>query len=179
MQTIALIHIRRADAEDAALLAHAGRTSFYHAFADTSDAADMADYLEKAFNEAQVAAELADSDNYFFIIETVQGEVAGYAKLIADKRHESLPKGGNWWKLQRFYLMPGFIGSGIAAILMDELKDFISEKGASGMWLATWTENKRAIRFYEKCGFTICGNDQFVMGKSITCDYVMKWGAER
>lgn len=175
MQTIALIHIRRADEEDVALLATVGRESFYRAFADTSDVADMAAYLEQAFNEQQIADELADVSNHFFIMETLQGEVTGYAKLIANKRHESLPENGNWWKLHRFYLMPDFIGKGTATLLMDELKDFISEKGASGMWLATWTENGRAIRFYEKCGFTVCGNDQFVMGNSITCDYVMKW----
>ncbi|WP_448520490.1 GNAT family N-acetyltransferase [Rhodoflexus sp.] len=174
MQTIALIHIRIADAEDAALLAHVGRTSFYSAFIDTSDAADMADYLEKAFNETQIAAELADPDNYFFIMESLQHEVMGYAKLIAGKTHDSLPE-GNWWKLHRFYLMPDFIGKGTANLLMNELKDFISQKGAKGMWLATWTENARAIRFYEKNGFVVCGNDRFVMGNSVTCDYVMKW----
>ena len=176
MQTIALIHIRRANMKDAALLASVGRESFYHAFADTSQEADMATYLAQAFNEQQIAAELANADNHFFIMETLQGEVVGYAKIIANLPHESLPE-GKWWKLQRFYMMPRFIGKGTAGLLMDELKDFIKSKGASGMWLATWTENKRAIRFYEKNDFSICGNDRFVMGNSITCDYVMKWEA--
>ncbi|MCS7017627.1 MAG: GNAT family N-acetyltransferase [Cytophagales bacterium] len=178
MQTTFPVHIRLATREDAALLANVGRTSFYHAFADTSDASDMAEYLAQAFSEEQIASELSNSNNYFFIMETQQSKIAGYAKLIANQQHNSLPENSNWWKLHRFYLMPEFIGTGVANLLMNQLKNFVLEKNGKGMWLATWVENGRAIRFYEKCGFTICGSDRFIMGKSITCDYVMKWEAQ-
>lgn len=179
MQTATDTQIRIASVKDAALLSYAARISFYAAFADTSDPDDIANYLSEAFSFEQVTAELSDSNNYFFIMETAKHDVSGYAKLIARKTHQCLPPHSQWWQLHRFYLMPDYIGKGGALLLMNALKDFVYHAGGYGIWLATWTENKRAIRFYEKCGFEICGNDKFIMGKTVTCDYVMKWIASK
>jgi diamine N-acetyltransferase len=45
--------------------------------------------------------------------------------------------------------------------------------GAAALWLGVWEHNPRAIRFYEKHGFTTVGEQPFVLGKDPQRDLVM------
>ncbi len=74
--------IRRANADDAGLLAELGARTFYETFAADNSPEDMAAYLAASFNLAQQTAELADPASTFFIAE-VGGVAAGYAMLRA------------------------------------------------------------------------------------------------
>jgi ribosomal protein S18 acetylase RimI-like enzyme len=53
------------------------------------------------------------------------------------------------------------------------------ERGGRTLWLGTWEKNARAIRFYEKCGFTDVGTHPFVMGSEVQTDRVMVRGIAR
>ena len=59
-----------------------GATTFHSAFAADNNPDDMAAYLAAAFGPSQQAAELADPRATFFIAE-IEGQVVGYAKLLA------------------------------------------------------------------------------------------------
>jgi ribosomal protein S18 acetylase RimI-like enzyme len=45
------------------------------------------------------------------------------------------------------------------------------------VWLDVWERNTRAIEFYEKQGFTIVGEQDFVLGSDVQRDLLMARGA--
>src|SRR5215213_10098706 len=79
------ILIRQATVEDAKLLTDLAYTTFWDAFAHHPKNApdDLNHYMRQAFNQEQIAAELADPKNIFLIAE-MDGEAAGYAKIVMD-----------------------------------------------------------------------------------------------
>src|SRR5262245_32115176 len=79
------ITIRQASPEDAKLLTDLAYTTFWDAFAHHPKNApdDLGHYMRQAFSLEQIAAELADSRNYFLIAD-LDDKPAGYAKLVID-----------------------------------------------------------------------------------------------
>src|ERR1043166_1443672 len=77
------IKIIEANAGHAKLLTDLSYTTFWDAFAHHPKNApdDMAHYMRQAFNVEQITAELGEAANIFLIAE-IDGEPAGYAKLI-------------------------------------------------------------------------------------------------
>jgi ribosomal protein S18 acetylase RimI-like enzyme len=45
--------------------------------------------------------------------------------------------------------------------------------GHDEVWLAVWEHNARAIRFYEKHGFTQVGEQPFTLGRDVQTDWLM------
>src|SRR5687768_17901097 len=81
--------IRRANHEDAGLLAELGARTFSETFAADNSPEDMAAYLAESFNPARQTAELNDPASIFFIAEV--GELAaGYAQLHAGEAAEGV-----------------------------------------------------------------------------------------
>ena len=89
------IKIRRAVADDAKLLTDLAYTTFWDAFAHHPKNApdDLAYYMRQAFRVEQITEELADPKSLFLIAE-IDGEAAGYAKLIFDTTEPTLSPNG-------------------------------------------------------------------------------------
>jgi len=79
------INIRQATHDDAKVLTDLAYTTFWDAFAHHPKNApdDLNHYMRQAFNLDQTTKELAE-DNSVFLIAEIEGEAAGYAKLITD-----------------------------------------------------------------------------------------------
>ena len=45
-------------------------------------------------------------------------------------------------------------------------------RGATSLWLTVWRENARALRFYEKNGFTPVGDRYYPVGDLVDHDLV-------
>ena len=56
---------------------------------------------------------------------------------------------------------------------MQESLRLAHSQGHDWIWLGTNEQNKRAIRFYEKFGFTIVGERTFRVAHSVESDHVM------
>ena len=56
---------------------------------------------------------------------------------------------------------------------MDEVRGAVPELGGGSVWLSVWKENRRAVRFYGKCGFRIAGSTVFQLGSDAQADHVM------
>jgi diamine N-acetyltransferase len=167
-----LPQLRPVTLADITQLAQVGAEAFAGAFASQNIEADMADYLQKTFTEAQVATELADPANQFYFLIS-WGEVAGYCKLVFQSPPEEMPE-VNWLKISRFYLLPARVGwPGLAQTMMEQVLDLARQADCTGAWLSVWQENHRAIRFYEKNGFSTFGTTQFKLGQSIQQDFMM------
>jgi GNAT superfamily N-acetyltransferase len=168
------LFIRHATLDDAKPLTDLSYTTFWDAFAHHPKNApdDLAYYMRQAFNLEQITEELSDPKAIFLIAE-IEGELAGYAKLvlfniepgiIAEKPIE----------LNRLYSQQKFLGQGVGQTLMDSCFEVAKTQGFDTMWLGVWEFNPRAQRFYEKNGFRFVGKHTFVLGSDPQTDLLMQ-----
>ena len=61
----------------------------------------------------------------------------------------------------------------VAPALMTACIDTARARGGATMWLGVWERNARAIRFYQKHGFTDIGAQEFRLGADLQTDRVM------
>lgn len=169
-----MITIRRATLQDAALLSDLARRTFHDAYVATAPPDQLAIHLARAFGVEQQSAELADQGLLTLLAE-VEGDVAGFAQVRIDRAHAAPPcvRGGRAIEIARFYLEQRWTGHGIAQPLMDEVLATGKDVGGEVTWLTVWEGNRRAIRFYEKCGFREVGRAPYRFGDRIEQDWVM------
>jgi ribosomal protein S18 acetylase RimI-like enzyme len=168
------IKIRPASVDDAKLLTDLAYTTFWDAFAHHPKNApdDLAHYMRQAFTIEQITEELADPKSQFLIAE-IDGEPAGYAKLIFDTTEPEVI--AEWpVELSRLYSHQKFLGQGVGQALMDACFDRAKETGRDVMWLGVWEYNPRAQRFYEKNGFRFVGKHTFLLGSDPQTDLLMQ-----
>ncbi|RYZ00310.1 MAG: GNAT family N-acetyltransferase [Chitinophagaceae bacterium] len=153
------IQIATASSADAALLAGIGRQSFVESHGHSAAAEDIRAYMDRKLTPGAFAEELADPGNLFRIIR-VNGEPAGYSKLIPGCGHPLIAR-PNVAKLERLYILERFLDRGLGTPLLHHNLSLARELAQAGIWLFVWTENARAVRFYEKSGFRVIGQFDF------------------
>src|SRR5687768_4044267 len=168
------ILIRQAVPEDAELLTDLAYKTFWDAFAAHPKNApdDLADYMQKAFSFEQIERELKDAKSFFQLAE-IEGELAGYSKLIFDNIEPGITA-ERPVELNRLYSHQKFLGRGVGQNLMDRCFETAAEKGCDVMWLGVWEYNPRAQRFYEKNGFRFVGQHVFLLGSDPQTDLLMQ-----
>ena len=164
--------IRRADPEDAGLLAELGALTFSETFAADNSPEDMAAYLAASFDLAQQSAELNDPASTFFIAE-VGGLAAGYAQLHAGEPAEGV-EGSKPVELVRLYVSREWLGRGVGEALMRACVDEARRAGHETIWLGVWERNGRAQAFYRKWNFRAVGEHVFLLGSDPQTDILME-----
>ncbi|HEY9401749.1 MAG TPA: GNAT family N-acetyltransferase [Pyrinomonadaceae bacterium] len=164
--------IRRANLDDASLLAELGARTFSDTFAADNSPEDMAAYLNASFNPARQTAELNDPASTFFIAE-VGGLVAGYAQLHAGEPAEGV-EGPKPVELVRLYVSREWLGRGVGEALMRACVDRARWAGHETIWLGVWERNGRAQAFYRKWNFRAVGEHFFQLGSDPQRDIVME-----
>ncbi len=169
-----MIHTRKATLNDAEFLTDLAYATFWDAFHDHPKNApdDLAAYMAQAFSLEQTKAELADERNIFLIAE-IDGETAGYAKLIVGATEDGI-EAERPIELNRLYSHQKFLGKGVGKALMDDCLIKARELGHDVMWLGVWEYNPRAQRFYEKNGFRFVGKHTFQLGSDPQTDLLMQ-----
>lgn len=80
-------------------------------------------------------------------------------------------------EIKRLYAHPRTHGSGIAEQLIHDamawLRTRIGKEGRD-VYLGVYSDNPRAIKFYEKHGFRLCGEYPFRVGKRFDREFIMK-----
>lgn len=164
--------LRRANSEDAGLLADLGARTFSETFAADNSPEDMAAYLAASFNLARQTAELADPASTFFIAE-VGGRAAGYAKLHAGEPAKGV-EGSKPVELVRLYVSREWLGRGVGEALMRACVDEARQAGHETIWLGVWERNGRAQAFYRKWNFREVGEHAFDLGSDRQRDILME-----
>lgn len=164
--------IRRANRDDAGLLAELGARTFAETFAPDNSPEDMAAYLAASFNLSQQTSELADPASTFLIAEV--GEfAAGYAKLHAGEPAEGVD-GAKPVELVRLYVSREWLGRGVGGALMLACVDEARKAGRRTIWLGVWERNGRAQAFYRKWNFRAVGEHLFLLGSDPQRDILME-----
>jgi len=166
--------IRQATTEDAKLLTDLAYTTFWDAFAHHPKNApdDLNHYMRQAFNQEQIASELADAKNIFLIAE-LDGDAAGYSKIILDNIEPGVTA-DRPVELSRLYAHQKHLGQGVGQRLMDACFERARAEDRDVMWLGVWEYNPRAQRFYEKNGFRFVGSHVFQLGEDPQTDLLMQ-----
>lgn len=160
------IRIFRAGPQDASLLADLGAETFRKAFAGTTAAKDIEDYVRRHFSPDIQRRELSIPDAPVFVAAATRP--AGYIQLFPDREISSRAV-----QLRRLYLMPAYHGSGAADRLMSEGLGESRRKGFFRMWLSCWENNHRALAFYRRWGFVETGRTVFPVGEDRQLDLVL------
>ncbi|WP_191251884.1 GNAT family N-acetyltransferase [Kordiimonas sediminis] len=164
--------LRRATVQDAAPLAAFALRSFSDTYAVHNDAALMAAYTDKAFSVETLQQELDDPAN-IFILACIGDQIAGYTKLRVGKNPDCL-KANRSIEVERLYADKKWHGRGVGKILMDANIEYAAEHDYGSLWLGVWRQNHRAVRFYEKSGFSAVGTHIFMMADDPQEDWVME-----
>jgi ribosomal-protein-alanine acetyltransferase len=100
-----------------------------------------------AFSRRQIVYLMARARGLFLMAE-YDGVRAGYLSLIVSRRHHT-------GRIYSLAVAPAHRGMGIADALMDGAIAYAKEKGLRAVFLEVRTENRAAIRLYEKKGFAL------------------------
>ncbi len=158
------IEIRKAKIEDAEELAILGEETFITAHGHSADQQIIDAYVAKTYSVIALHDELINPENLYYIIYC-DDQMAGYSKLVLNRSNPNI-KAQNISTLDRIYLLEKFYGKNLGRQLLDMNILCSKNGGQQGMWLATWIENQKAIKFYGKMGFKIVGSYDFYLSKS-------------
>lgn len=163
---------RRANSDDANLLAELGARTFRETFAADNTREDMDAYVAANFSLAQQTAELAHPAATFLIAE-VDGIATGYAKLHSGEPAEGI-EGAKAIELVRLYASRECLGRGVGQALMRACLDEARNAGYETLWLGVWERNERAQAFYRKWDFRAVGEHVFQLGSDQQRDILME-----
>lgn len=159
-----MISIKQATIADTPVLLEIAIPALIESHGHSAPAEDINAYIALKFSKEALAEELSDPKNIFHIIYYNE-QPAGYSKIIFNEPHEGI-EDQHVTKLERLYLLESFYGKGLGVALFDLIIDLSKKQQQEGIWLQVWTENKRAIAFYEKSGFVVRGRTFFKVSET-------------
>jgi diamine N-acetyltransferase len=165
------VRVRRAEPQDAGLLAMIGAATFFIAFAHDHPGDGLVEHVEGEHSRAFYDAALADPGCAIWIAETPLGAPVGYAMLTAPKL--DCPTDPDDLELKRIYVLPEWQRYGLGATLLAKVEAEARRRGARRLFLCVYTQNQRAQRFYARTGYadTGCGQ-RFMVGSQPFADLI-------
>ncbi|MEN0642317.1 GNAT family N-acetyltransferase [Alkalicoccobacillus gibsonii] len=157
--------------KDIELLQKVSIETFNDTFKDQNTAENMEAYLLKAYNLKKLEEELKITSSEFYFIY-VNDNIAGYLKVNVDDA-QSEQMGSEYFEVERIYIRKDYQNKGLGKDLFEKVLSLAIVHGKKRIWLGVWEENKKAIKFYEKLGFTQTGAHSFYMGDDEQTDLIM------
>lgn len=148
------------------------KKTFFDAFYHLNKPGDMEAYAAKVFNEATLAAELNNPASEFYFA-CIRCEIVGYIKLNYGPAQTDVNDDASI-EVERIYVSAFHQGKQIGQQLMDHAISIAKEKQLSYVWLSVWEHNQKAISFYQRQGFGIFGQHDFMLGNDLQTDKLMK-----
>ncbi|MBN1651261.1 MAG: GNAT family N-acetyltransferase [Bacteroidales bacterium] len=166
------ISIRPVDKKEGIELQKIGKNTFYETFVDTCSPTDMHIYLEEQHALNRLNAELENPESQFFFAER-ENRIVAYLKVNWGKAQteSKLPKA---LEIERLYVLAEFQGLKIGQLMMDKAIEIAKAMSRDFVWLGVWENNFKAIRFYEKLGFSVFDSHVFWVGNDPQTDVLMK-----
>lgn len=160
-----MIEIKKVTISDAQVLALLARSTYVESHGHfIHDQNDLQEYANEAFSVSKTKKDLSDPNNLFYIVY-VEGLPVGYLKLVLDTDCEHLTSSNNC-RLERIYILRDFIPLKIGQQLLSFAEAKAREFKQETLWLSVYTENERAIRFYQKNEFKEVGSMDFFVNET-------------
>ena len=157
------LQIITASSEHAPAISYIGRTAFRDAFSDLFNRkAELEEYLNYTYNVDKITSSINKENNVYFLA-IIDGCLAGFAKVKKHSLNDQLASVFQA-ELQKLYVLKKYHGKGVGQLLMNAAKNLVSSFEPECLWLDTHVTNTRAIKFYERNGFTKAGKHHFTIG---------------
>ncbi|MFC3880507.1 GNAT family N-acetyltransferase [Algoriphagus namhaensis] len=166
------IRLKKAHKENLDSLLELARLAFLQAFTENNKPENVKSYLATAFSIGQLSKELDEKASLFMLAE-LDDEIVGYVKVNLTPAQTDIHDPESL-EIARLYVLEHYLGLGVGKILLDWAIDFAKQNQKRYVWLGVWEHNPRAIRFYEKNGFSKFGTHPFPFGDEIQTDLLMK-----
>lgn len=112
-------------------------------------------YLNKIYSYTNLEIELSNTNSSYYFVH-FKSETIGILKIIENvSLIEFVDKKSA--KLDRIYLDPAYHSKGIGKALLQYTENRILATGHSILWLEAIDTQKKAIAFYKKMDFHVCG----------------------
>ncbi len=166
--------IRFGGEDDATAVSTLAEQTFRDAFGAMNSPGDMDLYCSRTYSPDMQRDELLDPNRTTLLVED-EDQLIGYAQL---RRQENSSE-GRVIEIDRFYVVPGWHGAGVAQEMMRRVIGCSRDSGAVLLRLGVWEKNARAIRFYRNSGFVECGDQIFLLGNDPQRDLVFQLALDR
>ena len=153
-------------------LAKISRKTFAETFAAQNSQENLDQYLSNNLTVQSLSEEIENVDSEFYLAFADE-KIAGYLKLNVNAAQTEL-KEDDGLEIERIYVLAEFLGAGIGKILFEKSLETAKNYNKNYVWLGVWENNPHAIKFYEKNGFKIFGEHQFLFGNENQKDLLMK-----
>ena len=142
--------LKKASIKDKSELAALCIESYSKTYHNHWEGGGLAWYLEREFGAQRITIDLSSNNITHYFIE-FQGERIGFIKINTTF---SIPGIENTIELDKFYILPQYTGKGIGNSTFETLLKTSEFQGKESLFLCVIDTNVKAIRFYEKLGFS-------------------------
>lgn len=153
-------------------LGQISKQTYIEAFSWGNSPENMQAYLNSSLSEEKLLEELKEPKSEFYFAE-INRRVIGYFKInFGDAQTDLLENSA--MELERIYVIKEFQNKKIGQKILDKVMEMAKKNQMDYLWLGVWEKNEKAIRFYERNGFSVIGSHPFRMGDEIQTDLIMK-----
>ncbi|RZK11293.1 MAG: GNAT family N-acetyltransferase [Flavobacterium sp.] len=169
MVDIKIVQLTLSDIED---LKEIGKSTFIDTFASDNNLDDMNKYLDEAFSNEKLTAEISNSASKFYFAKLDQ-DIIGYLKLNLGAAQTELQDDKSL-EIERIYVSKEYHGKKVGQMLYAKALGIANELKVDYVWLGVWEKNQRAISFYKKNGFVEFDKHVFKLGDDQQTDIMMR-----
>ncbi|MGQ5708346.1 GNAT family N-acetyltransferase [Lactobacillus sp. PSON] len=163
--------IKNVTSNDLKDLQNISRETFKKTFDPFTAPDDMKRFLEEAYADKKLLAEINNPHSRFFFL-LVEDEVAGYLKINdEDAQTESVKP--NALEVERIYLRSKFQHKGLGLVLIKLAEKIAREENRDYMWLGVYEKNINAQKFYKRDGFEKVSQHVYQVGDDPQIDYIL------
>jgi ribosomal protein S18 acetylase RimI-like enzyme len=167
-----MIDIKPIKPKEIERLSELSKSTFIASHGHSAEEKDINIYIRYAYSPRKLAFELADPNSYFHFIY-YKKELAGYSKLSINTTYPLINE-APIAKLDRIYIHEKFLDCKLGQPLFDFNLKLAQQNNQKGLWLYTWIENHRAIKFYKKNGFENIDEREFkISNRHSNPNYIM------
>lgn len=159
-----MIEIKIPTANDAELISKLAIQTFRESHGASASEKDISEYELTRLNVGLFESELSDPKNIFRVLY-FDGIPIAFSKIICNFPNPKIEE-QCVSKLEKIYVLKEHYDKKVGKILFDHTIEIAKQQKQKGIWLYVWTENKRALRFYEKQGFKIIADTLFKVSET-------------
>lgn len=148
------------------------KETFLQSFGHRNKPPDIQIYTDQKLSFGAIQAEFNTYGSEFYFAK-IKDELIGYLKLNCKDAQTEL-KEEEGLEIERIYLHSNYQNQGLGKTLLKFSIERAIELKKEYIWLGVWSENKDAIRFYQRHGFTIFDQHDFMLGNDEQTDYLMR-----
>lgn len=158
--------IKRANEDDSLCISEVAKQTFIESHGRSAPPEEINNYISEKYSEEVLKTELRNPENIYHLLY-YNDELVGFSNIILNVSYkEGADK--NMTKLDRIFLLKKVYDLKLGVELLMFNLNLMKLHHQNGVWLFTWIENERAIKFYKKNGFEIVGSHDFKISENHT-----------